>query len=356
MYARNYLLDQVNLGEFVLAVSWALDLANPKIYRHATRVAYIALNICSVLGLAEKQRQGVLFAALLHDAGISSSELKLSALNFDLGSKAKAHCQDGYEFFKKSQCLSSIASLILHHHTHWEELTAEQKKEGTSEYLGNIIHLADRIEISVKRDVFILLQKEKIKSLIEKNKGSLFAPELVDVFLQIAENESFWLELESEYGINMVIEEARSQNIFIPLSASRELALIFADIIDRKSPFTLKHSRGVAKHAVRLAESMGLSEEECNYMEIAGLLHDLGKLSVPDPILEKPAALTTEEMLIMKQHAFHTYHLLSQIKALSEIKEWAAFHHEKLNGSGYPFALQKKDISLTEKKVPGIEI
>ena len=79
---------------------------------------------------------------------------------------------------------------------------------------------------------------------------------------------------------------------------------------------------------------------------IAGLLHDLGKLSIPDHILEKPGALDEQEKLLMKQHTFYTYHLLGKIDAFHTVKEWAAFHHEKLNGEGYPLGLEAAEISL----------
>jgi len=339
-------LSTANLGDLVLSFSWALDLANPKVFGHATRVAYIVENICSMLNISGENHKNILLASLLHDSGISSSEMKMDALQFDLGDNAQAHCIDGYRLFKDYPYLASVAPIILHHHSHWDKLEEEARKSYGAGYMGNIVHLADRIEISIDREEFILKQRDEILNKIREYSGTLFAPDLVDVFAELAQKEAFWLELETNYSTETVAGIVRNYNIVLPSWEIKKLALIFAEIVDRKSPFTRKHSQGVAQIAAMLAKSFGFSEHECLQMEIAGLLHDLGKLSIPDHILEKPMALDNQEMLIMKQHPFYTYHLLSGIEAFNAIKEWAAFHHEKLSGKGYPFGLNASHIPL----------
>ena len=81
-------------------------------------------------------------------------------------------------------------------------------------------------------------------------------------------------------------------------------------------------------------------------MEIAGNLHDLGKMVVPNAILEKAGPLTDEEFAVMRQHTYHTYLVLNSMKGLGGIAEWAAFHHEKLDGSGYPFRIGAGGLSI----------
>ncbi|MDH7577124.1 MAG: HD domain-containing phosphohydrolase [Bacillota bacterium] len=80
-------------------------------------------------------------------------------------------------------------------------------------------------------------------------------------------------------------------------------------------------------------------------MHIAGLLHDLGKLAVDEEILEKPGPLSPREFAVIKQHPYFTYHILRDA-GYQEISEWAAFHHEKLDGSGYPFHLTGSELSV----------
>ena len=97
------------------------------------------------------------------------------------------------------------------------------------------------------------------------------------------------------------------------------------------------HSAGVAASAKALARLAGMSEEECMMMEIAGNLHDVGKLRVPNAILEKPGKLTEEEFNVVKEHPYYTRWILMNVDGFDKIADWAACHHEKLNGNGYPF-------------------
>ena len=96
---------------------------------------------------------------------------------------------------------------------------------------------------------------------------------------------------------------------------------------------------GVAAAARKLAELSGMNETDCKKMAIAGYLHDVGKLRVPNSILEKPGKLTDEEFNIIKEHTYYTRWILKDVDGFEKIANWAAFHHEKLNGKGYPFHL-----------------
>jgi HD-GYP domain-containing protein (c-di-GMP phosphodiesterase class II) len=106
------------------------------------------------------------------------------------------------------------------------------------------------------------------------------------------------------------------------------------------------HSAGVAATAVSLAEELHFSPRELHLMKAAGYLHDLGKLGVPGRILDKPGKLTSEEYLRVKTHTYFTYRILETIGGMQQIAEWAAFHHERLDGKGYPFRLSGDELTL----------
>jgi putative nucleotidyltransferase with HDIG domain len=114
------------------------------------------------------------------------------------------------------------------------------------------------------------------------------------------------------------------------------LGEIFARIVDAKSPFTAEHSVGVARLARYLGERLGLEAGHVDRLEIAALLHDLGKLRVPDEILDKPGRLDARERKIINAHSFETFRILRGIRGFEEIALWAACHHEEPDGSGYP--------------------
>jgi HD-GYP domain-containing protein (c-di-GMP phosphodiesterase class II) len=79
-------------------------------------------------------------------------------------------------------------------------------------------------------------------------------------------------------------------------------------------------------------------------MTVAGYIHDLGKLAMPAEILEKPAPLTREEFNVIRTHTFYTDHILKSLHGFDTIRKWGALHHERLDGSGYPFHLEGKDL------------
>ncbi len=84
-------------------------------------------------------------------------------------------------------------------------------------------------------------------------------------------------------------------------------------------------------------------------MEITGNLHDLGKLAIPNSILNKPGKLTKEEFALMQQHTYFTYQVLTTVGGIRNIAEWAAFHHEKLDGTGYPFHVDAKRLDMNSR-------
>jgi HD-GYP domain-containing protein (c-di-GMP phosphodiesterase class II) len=115
----------------------------------------------------------------------------------------------------------------------------------------------------------------------------------------------------------------------------KRVAQVFAGIVDSKSPYTGAHSARVAEVAVAVARTLGWNKELVEETRSAGLLHDLGKLSVPNSILDKPGALEPPEWEIMRMHALYTERILEHVKGF----EWFAFasasHHERMDGSGY---------------------
>jgi HD-GYP domain-containing protein (c-di-GMP phosphodiesterase class II) len=132
----------------------------------------------------------------------------------------------------------------------------------------------------------------------------------------------------------------------IDMDGLLELSRLICRIIDFKSAFTATHSSGVAAAGGALARLAGFSSRECRLLEIAGYLHDLGKLAVPSEILEKPGTLSPREWNIMRTHVFYTYQVLDSIEPLSVIASWGGLHQERLNGSGYPFHYTREQLPL----------
>jgi HD-GYP domain-containing protein (c-di-GMP phosphodiesterase class II) len=123
------------------------------------------------------------------------------------------------------------------------------------------------------------------------------------------------------------------------------LSSMFARIIDFRSRFTAAHSSGVAASAEALAQFSGRPADECAQMRIAGLLHDLGKLAVPAELLEKPGRLSAEEMSLVRCHTYFTRRALENIGSFEAITSWGANHHERIDGNGYPYHVNGRELS-----------
>jgi HD-GYP domain-containing protein (c-di-GMP phosphodiesterase class II) len=124
-----------------------------------------------------------------------------------------------------------------------------------------------------------------------------------------------------------------------------------AAAIDGKDPYTRGHSERVSRISVAIAQRLGLPDDECEKIRISALLHDVGKIAIDDSILKKPAALTDEEFVIMKQHPQKGFKIMSQIKAMKEFLPGMYMHHEMVNGQGYPQGLKGDEIPLMAKVV-----
>lgn len=119
--------------------------------------------------------------------------------------------------------------------------------------------------------------------------------------------------------------------------------------IDARDPLTAGHSAKVTEYAMGICKELNLDQEYCEVIRVAALLHDYGKIGVPDAILKKPGRLTREEYDIVKTHAMKTRHILEQINFsgwLGKVPEIAGAHHEKMDGSGYPLGLKGDQIPL----------
>jgi putative nucleotidyltransferase with HDIG domain len=168
----------------------------------------------------------------------------------------------------------------------------------------------------------------------------MFVPEHVEALMRLAPRESFWLDIVSPWLRDLLAPRTKFANIRPSAEKLLSLADMFRQMIDFRSRYTATHSAGVAAAAETLATLMGFSPEDCQTMRIAGYLHDLGKLSIPSEILEKPAALSLVETNLMRHHAYYGYRALQRVPYLDTVNAWASFHHERLDGQGYPFHLK----------------
>jgi HD-GYP domain-containing protein (c-di-GMP phosphodiesterase class II) len=122
------------------------------------------------------------------------------------------------------------------------------------------------------------------------------------------------------------------------------LAELFRKVIDFRSRFTATHSSGVASVGAALAKKISLDQQFIDRMRLAGLLHDIGKLVVPAEILIKHTPLTSADFATIRKHPYYSAKILGNLQGFEEISQWSALHHERLDGSGYPYHPLEEDI------------
>jgi len=129
------------------------------------------------------------------------------------------------------------------------------------------------------------------------------------------------------------------------------LVCAFNQLLDLKDLNTGVHSTRLAEWAIRVARALNIPEEHMYQVEVAALLHDIGKVGVPDAILKKPGPLTAEERALMNKHPEYSWSILRLLPGLEQASLYALHHHESVDGSGYPAHLKGADIPLVSRIV-----
>nr|WP_254204577.1 HD domain-containing phosphohydrolase [Aeromonas sp. FDAARGOS 1405] len=332
------------------ALSASLDLVGIGDVAHGKRVGIMAAECSRFLGMSEAERRLLFELGVLHDIGVSSTITHHHLVSeFDWESSQR-HCEVGYQLLKDFRLLAPLALPIRYHHTHWyllRDMVAVDRKVARQANLIFLVDRCDALAAPYYADGSLLMHTAEIRERLAACSGEFFAPELVDAFLKASRSEAFWLQLEARAINDYMLDMLQKREPCITNNGElKVLARIFSGIVDAKSPFTMTHSLGVSRLSRALAEQMGVSAMHCDMLEIAGLLHDLGKLRVPDEILDKPASLTQEERAIINTHSFETYQILRHIEGFEQIACWAAYHHEEPDGEGYPFHLPASAMAL----------
>ncbi len=337
---------RMQLKSAVFALSDALDLVGVNDFQHGKRVAMIARETAALIGLPEPRLDNLVFACLLHDLGVSSTaEHQRLAFNVDCADR-DVHCLRAYHLLQPFAHLSRVANAIRYHHTAWADLPPELSEADALD--SNLIFMADRVNALLLRHGLDdpLVHNESVRREIDRLAGHTLAPEVVEAFHAAAAKEAFWIALVPRHVQSYLADLKLDQwNISIDFPQFRHVARLVSSIVNAKSHFTAAHSLGVAGLSRHLGERMGFGQDSLAEMEIAGLMHDIGKLCVPDEIIEKPGRLTFAEFSMMERHSFETYQILRHVPGLERIAEWAAFHHEALNGHGYPFRRSAETLS-----------
>lgn len=382
----------IRTSELVGALSTALDLTEGLLAGHSARTCWLAMRVGAAIGLEEDARESLFYAALLKDAGCSSNAAALTQIfggderalkrmqatagrsvmaNAVLGIRAmsateplprrfrrlvhlalhgsrerraveQTRCERGAQIAGKAGFGPDVSAAVMSIHEQWDGNGLPMG------LLGEAIPLPSRI-VAVCAALDVLTSAYGVRRavrIVRQRAGAWYDPHVTGVLLELAADG-----LSQELVAGRVEERIGEMEPgrLIRLSDEADVDRIgsaFADVIDAKSPFTASHSRRVAEIAAGLAERFGLPEADVRDVRRAGLLHDIGKLGVPNRILDKPGRLTADEYMIIREHPMLSLRILEPVSIFDRVAELAASHHERLDGTGYFRGLDAEALSL----------
>lgn len=336
----------VNMYDLISCLTNTGDLISSEITDHHKQVSYLAYRIAESYGLSKRKQREILLAGLLHDVGAFALKDRLELLDNEEMPGMHNHAFIGASILEEFLPLKNVAQIIRYHHLAWGSGRGTTYKGLEVTEASHILHLADRVAALLKKDQDVIGQIEPVMASIRNRSGGVFHPKMVEALADIADREYIWLDTVYNPLMTVMPKMVNLEPMELDIDGVVQLSGIFANIIDFRSPFTATHSSGVAAVANKLAEVAGFSENECKYMLIAGYLHDLGKLTVSNDILEKQGSLDETEFNAIRGHTFYTYRTLQSLKNFDTINQWASLHHERLDGNGYPFHLKAEEIPL----------
>jgi len=385
--------ESVRLSEVLSGLSYALDLTEGHPRGHSARACLIGMRMARELGLPAAQQSDLFYALLLKDAGCSSNAARVSQLfggsdqeakrdvwlrdwrswreQLAYGLAATAHeastaarikrllklawqgpgarrelfqlrCDRGAEIARTLGFPERTWQAVRSMDEHWD---GGGYPDGTA---GDRIPLEARI-INLAQVLEIFWNErgpDAALDVVKARRGRWFDPELVRLAGHIARDAGL-AEAMSSANLPAAVSAAEPDERVLPVDAGRLdlIAAAFALVVDAKSSFTYQHSARVAGVAVFIAERMGLPEATRVRLRRAGLLHDIGKLGVPNRILDKPGKLDPDEWAVIERHSFWSEQILARVPVFREFARDAGAHHERLDGKGYHRGLTGDQLS-----------
>jgi putative nucleotidyltransferase with HDIG domain len=387
---------RIALSEVVASLSRALDLTEGQPLGHSVRACLIGMRLGEELGLGDEQLAALYYALLLKDAGCSSNASRMAALfgsddqvvkpqlkvvDWDqkmrlaletwrhTGLKASlfsrmgyflgiarqenmtkeiiaARCERGADIARRLGFPGDTVRAIHSLDEHWN---GNGYPEGTR---GEEIPLFARIlNIAQTAEVFLARGGSAAAlHVLEERRGRWFDPRLVDRVLRWRTDRAWWDSVSAPEIMDRVTAlEPAAQVRVVNDAGLDQVAEAFAEIIDAKSPFTYAHSTNVARYACTIGERLGFDTISMQRTRRAGLLHDIGKVGVSNRILDKNGPLADDERAAIQSHPAYTWEILGRVSAFASFARQAATHHEKLDGTGYPWRLGSDELDAPSR-------
>ncbi len=401
----------ITFSEIISALSFAIDMREDAVPGHSLRSCLLGMRLGRALGLPAKDLAPLYYALLLKDIGCSSDALRLGqrmrederleqsgaatdprqtpswetrpawermreeirgelpsgqqrgrVLQMDAPRRQDdrqmllLRCERGANTTRKLGLSAATCEAVFALDERWDGSGFPRRLHGEAiPRLARIVTLAEHLDaFACELNPAAALAESKQRS------NRWFDPELVQVASELDGSGQLWAQclptddLDVTRRLVMELDPKASDGVG-PEEIDR-ICEAFADVVDAKSPCTYRHSVGVAQVAVSMAMALGLPSDRVRVVHRAALLHDLGKLSVPNTILDKTGRLSAEEWHTVMEHPRLTQQILARIEPFAELAEIAGAHHEKLDGSGYPNGLRGNQLGIESRVIAVADI
>jgi HD-GYP domain-containing protein (c-di-GMP phosphodiesterase class II) len=379
--------SNVRLAELLAVLSLATDLGMGQPMEHVLRQCVLSLRLAERMGLPAEDHAAVYYAALLAWVGCHvdayeqakwfgddlalkadfrrvdfrtpvsgpafmlrhlgagrpvPERVRLGAAFATDGRRAAAQVLDNHwlaadDLARRLGLGQRVRDTVEQTFERWDGRGSPKGASGEQILLASrLINLADVVEVFHRAG-----GTAAAIAVARQRSGTQFDPQVVDVFAAAADELFADLDRTSTWEAVIAAEPATPEAATARLDGAQldDALAAIADFTDVKSPYTIGHSRGVADLAGEAARIMGLGEAAATLVRRAGLVHDLGRLGVPNTIWDKQAPLSASETERVRLHPYLTERMLAYSPALAPLAAIAIQHHERLDGSGYPRGL-----------------
>lgn len=351
-----------SFNELVISISNSLDLIEHEFVgvseNHGKRVAYLSYLLGQQYNLSKTELSDLVGLAMLHDCALLEASKNqsetLREMDREKNDIISSHCISGEKNVSLLNFKETSRNAILYHHENADGSGPFKKTAEQTPLYAQIIHIADITDVRFDFSSNTL-SLEAVSSYLEAQKNRLFSEELILKLLNVL-NEEVVNVLKNKDLVKERLVSCAYDMHEITDEECYKIGDFFATIIDYKSNGTAKHSLGLAQKSAQMGKYYHYDAITNAKLYLAGAIHDVGKLVVSNEILHKPDRLTIDEYRTIQNHAYGTYVLLSNIHGLEDVVSWACNHHEKLDGSGYPFQKSGEVLSKNDRLLAVLDI
>jgi HD-GYP domain-containing protein (c-di-GMP phosphodiesterase class II) len=344
------------MDQLIRAIAVALDMVEGELLgastNHGKRIAVLAAAMGRRFGMDDRALSSLTTCALFHDSALMEYIL---AEQKGHDPAMKIHCRSGQRNVDDLLHHTDVAGFVLYHHERADGLGPFGKKEGEFPREAALIAIADMLDVTRHLQRIPETGLPDLRREIAGETGGAFTREAARAMLDVLDGEMLLSLRDDRIGetaqgtIPVLVTDIEDEAIF-------RIAGLSARIIDYKSVFTRRHSVQIANRSWLMGGYYGYDKARRMELYLAAALHDIGKIATPSHILEKPGRLNDDEFTVIKDHVWHTWNILKDISGFEAICDLASSHHEKLDGTGYPFGKKAEDLDFDARILACIDI